>query len=489
MNAQQEHRLAEIRECLAAGRAAEARQRLDDWYPSLSAAALRAFGWQLDELYGACAFARADMEGAAYAYWQAMQHDSHLRSQLEHLSSYLFCLHYLPGISDSELAKQHFLYGRLLQEIPRYAHPRDLHASHEKVRIGYLSANFNRHAAADFMRPFFAQADRQRYETYAYALGPADAVTDSLRGMADHWCSLYSMAPADAAARIYADAPDILVDLGGHSEGGQTLMLMAYRPAPVQLSALGWVDTTGTAAMDYFLSDRCCAAELSPENFSEQIVRLERPHLCYAPLREMPPLPVYEPGQPIVFGSFNNFAKLTEPMLQCWCRLLAQVPESRLVLRDTTALVSRRQALRERLLRLGAPLERVCLQGAAEDYLRAYAGIAIALDTYPYPGGATTCEALYMGVPVITLSGTRHGSRLGASILGSLGLSALVAQTPEEYIEKAAALSHDRLRLAKLHAGLRSRMEKAVLMDGADYMRHLEAAYDEIWHAWLQQRP
>ncbi len=483
---EKERRLREIRRLLSAGDNQKAKQYLDDWYPLLDEQARQSYGWQLDELYGTCAALQADMGSAARAYWQAVQHDCYLRSQLEHFSSYLFCLHYLPGIDHAALAAQYALYGRMLAGTPQLPLRPWLHAAHRRIRVGYLSTNFRQHAAADFFLPLFEAADHQRYEVYAYALGDEDAATKRFQQAADHWRELDPLAMEDNAQQIYEDAIDILIDLSGHSDGGLTLLIMAHKPAPVQVSAIGWVDTTGLPGMDCFLTDSCCALPGEDRCFSERLLRLSRPHLCYQPLRLMPPQTSWTGDHPIVFGSFNNFAKISDEMLHIWKTLLEHVPGSHLELRDTAAFPSRQQALQERADRLGFSAQQLSLHGAADGYLSAYNGIDIALDTSPYPGGATTCEALYMGVPVITMAGERHGSRLGASLLKSLGLVECIAVDADSYIKKAAALSADKERLKTLHGMLRCQMEQSRLMDGADYMRCVEAGYEEIWRGWCQ---
>lgn len=478
-------RIGALRQLLAEGQAAAAREGLDAWYPALGPEELREYGWQLDELYGSCGVLTADMELAAQAYWRAMEHDCYLRSQLEHCSSYLFCLHYLPGISDEELARQHFLYERLLGDIPRFSHRREEHGSHGRIRLGYLSTNFRHHAAADFFLPLFRDADHDRYELYGYSLGEEDAAADRFRQGADHWCRLDPLALEDGAEKIQRDGIDILVDLSGHSDGGLTLALMAHKPAPVQISAIGWVDTTGMPAMDYFLTDSCCALPSADGCFAEKLLRLERPHLCYQPLEPLPVRHSWQEKEGLVFGSFSNFAKLTDEVLGQWKQLLDRVPGSRLELRDTLALPSRQQSVRNRAKGLGFSPAQLSLCGAETGYLQAYGAVDIALDPWPYPGGATTCEALYMGVPVITLAGTRHGSRLGASLLGALELPELIAESPADYIEKAVRLSEDKGRLRELHEGLRHRLERSRLMDGPGYLRALEKAYAGCWQSWL----
>ena len=439
--------------------------------------------WQLDELCGAVFAGLLDMERAAAAYWQASTHDCYLRSQLEHYSSYLFCLHYLPDITPEELLQAHAFYNRMFAAVEPWEHTPGQRQK-TKLRIGYISGDFHEHTSARFIQPLLRCRDTERYEAYVYDLHEQeDWLTKRFRGMADNWRNLSGMPFAAAARQIYEDQIDILFDLAGHSSGGVSLILAGHKPAPIQLSGIGWFDTTGLAAMDYFLTDTCCAPP-GAAGFTEQLVRLEASHLCYMPIRPLPELGVYAVHRPFTFGCFNNFAKLTQEMLILWLTIVRSVPGARLLLKDTAAAPERCQVLRERMLQMGWQADEFELRSGSENYLQEFAALDIALDPYPYPGGGMTCEALLMGVPVITLAGSHHSSRFGVSLLGNAGLSALIAENPAAYKAKALELAADIERLENLHRTLRLSMERSPLMDGPGYMRALEAAYERMWAAW-----
>ena len=442
--------------------------------------------WQLDELAGACYSMLCDMERAAGCYWQASTHDKYLRSQMGHYSSYLFCLHYLSDISAQEMKQAHFFYDRLFADIRRYEHPQGGYGQKKKLRIGYLSTDFHDHAMADFIRPLLSLRDTSRYEAFCYAMqDTSDAVTQECRGLADGWRDLSGKSFADAAQSVFEDGVDILFDLSGHTHGGCTLITAAYKPAPVQISGIGWFDTTGLSAMDYFLTDTYF--EDRQENFCERLLALSKTHMCYMPQQHS--LPSYgRRTAGAAFGCFNNFAKITDEMLVLWLAIVRSVPGASLRLQDTSAMPTRCTALRARALRLGWREDELVLSGGSPDYLQALAQIDIALDPYPYPGGGMTCAALYMGVPVVTMAGNRHGARQGVSLLSNAGLSALIAENPAEYKKIALSLAKDTERCMNLHRTLPQLVQASRLTDGHAYMRELELAYEHIWENWLNSQ-
>ncbi len=398
-------------------------------------------------------------------------------------SNYLFALHYV------EREPQFMLdaarrYGELFQSVPRMKRAPKRRG---KIRVGYISPDFTFHIVALFSFAFFTHFDKSRFEVFGYSLTGENAMAAELSSHASAWRYVGGRTPAEIAERIRADEIDILFDLAGHS-ANNALPVLALRPAPVQISGIGYFDTTGLSAVDYFLTD----AYIDPmgENddcFTEKLLRLPESHLCYRASRagkdsRIASLPAREKGY-ITFGSFNNFAKVTDEILHLWAKILRTVPRSRLFLKTAVfdASDGREEALR-RLEAAGIDPARIRTEGHTAEYLAAYGEVDIALDTFPYPGGGTTCDALYMGVPVVTLTGMRHGARFGASILANLGLAdACCAHTADEYVEKACALAADVQALTVLRRTLRTRMEASPLMDAARYMLHLEAAYEKIW--------
>ena len=402
-------------------------------------------------------------------------------------SNYLFALHYVEREPRFMLDAAH-RYGRLFADVPPIRHTR---SRREKIRVGYISPDFCFHIVALFSFAFFTHFDRERFEVYGYSLSGENAMAAELSSHASAWRYVGGRTAAEIAEKIRADAIDILFDLSGHS-ANNALPVLALRPAPVQISGVGYFDTTGLSTVDYFLTDvHTDPHGKNDDCFTEKLLRLPESHLCYRASHagersKIAPLPAKEKGF-ITFGSFNNFAKVTERMLRLWAKILSAVPRARLFLKTAVfdAADGRDAALR-RLTAAGIDLSRVKTEGHTAEYLAAYGDVDVALDTYPYPGGGTTCDALYMGVPVVTRTGTRHGARFGASILTNIGLADICcAHTDEEYVEKACALAADTARLAVLRRTLRTRMEASPLMDAARYMVQIEAAYEKIWAHWL----
>ncbi len=408
---------------------------------------------------------------------------------LQEYSNYLFYAHdtgaaATKGASMLDLAKA---YGARLADVKPYRHK--VRRRHEKIRIGYVSADFCRHVVAFFGYALLRAYDHGAYEVYCYMNGVEDGVSDEFRGWVDGWRNVAGKSYAAIAKQIASDEIDILFDLGGHT-GGNLLPVFAYRPAPIQLTGIGYFDTTGLAAMDYFLADETTLPAGVDAPFTEQILRMKHSHLCYMWHDDPPapgPLPAGQRGC-VTFGSLNNFAKVNDRVLALWAQVLAAVPQSRLLLKGKIFddAYGCRLAF-EKLARAGIDTARVDVEGASPDYLHAYQRIDIALDTFPYPGGGTTCDALYMGVPVVTLAGTTHHERFGKSILKNLGLGELVAETGADYVRIAAALAQDIPRLKALRQTLRRRMRQSPVMDMTGYVQEIEQLYQRIYWAWLSQ--
>ena len=403
-------------------------------------------------------------------------------------SNYLFALHYLPGVEDARLFAEHCGFARLFEGVRQYEHAAARHR-HARLRIGYLSPDFAMQINAFFIMALFAHRTKERFDIYCYdTRGANDSVTQQMRSLADTWRDVAALSAEERAARIYADEIDILVDLSGHAAGGDTLAVAALRPAPVQVTAIGWFDTTGLPAVDYVLADRWTADDDNAALFLEKPLSLqEHSLLCY-----MPPSSVQhvkgrrERHAAPVFGSFNNFYKITQEQLRLWREIVERVPGARLILKNTEDSAPQERRLRRMAARAGFAEGAVEFRRASSDYLAQYLDVDIALDTWPYPGGGTTCDALYMGVPVVTRYGRRFGSRFGRSLLSAAGIAELSAATPEEYVEKAVALAHEPALLKALQEGLRARLEASPLLDGRGYAREVEGLYEKAWREWLQ---
>ena len=430
-------------------------------------------------------------EEAAEHYLQSFRLKTMAHGKAAEYSNYLFNLHYLSQSQPFMLAAARE-YGRLFASIPRYTHAD--RKPHQKLRIGYLSPDLHFHVVAFFSYAFFNNYDKRRFEVYCYTTCIEDAASQGFRAMVDGWKNVRGLSDARIAQLIYEDEIDILVDLAGHT--GHTLLpVMAYKPASVQVSGIGYFDTTGLPAVDYFLADGytdpvSVAGTANDAYFTEKLLRLPHSHFCFmwhdAP-DEVQPLPCQHNGY-ITFGSLNNFSKVTDAMLRVWSRILERVPGSRLYLKAGIFNNAYGRLLAERRIEAaGIPLSRVIFRPHEQHYLRAYHDIDIALDTYPYPGGGTTCDALYMGVPVITLTGERHNARFGFSLLKNIGLEKCCAAAEDEYIARAVALAGDRVRLGHLRRTLRRRMRQSPVMQADAYMAEVEQGYEKIWQVWQEQ--
>lgn len=425
-------------------------------------------------------------EESAAAYREAVLYAPYLAQQRKLYSDYLLICHYLPHVSDEELAESHFFYQNFFRPKEELQHVRDDHRRHSKIRIGYLSSNFKTHIMSCFMMQLLALADRDRFEIYCYDLGGlSDGAAEQMKSFGNIWRNIALPEAKERARTIAADEIDILFDLGVHTDGGHGLATLGYKAAPVQIAGIGYMSTSGLKAVDYYLSDRF----LDPPGkgdayFSEKLLRLSHSHFCYTPFEEIFKSTIdWQPHERPVFGCFNNSAKISEEMLRLWLTLLRRVPGAKLLLKAWKP-----EALLEKALSLGYCRGEIEVRPMTLDYVHEYMDMDIALDTFPYTGGGTTCEAIYMGVPVVTLAGTRHGTRFGLSLLENVGLGELVSNTPEEYVEKAAALASDAELLAALHKNLRLMMQRSPVMDGKSYVREIEAMYEDVWQAWLDGR-
>lgn len=361
-----------------------------------------------------------------------------------------------------------------------------------RLRIAYVSPDFRTHSVAYFLEPLLAHHHKSEVEVYCYAdVTEADDTTRRLQRLADQWRNTCGMSDAQLAAQIRHDAIDILVDLAGHTAGNR-LPVFAQRAAPCQLAWLGYPNTTGLAAMDYRLSDAIADPPgIADQYYTERLIRLPHGFLCYQGPADLEPAPRRDSMGGVTFGSFNNLAKLGPGVLDLWVQILGQAPHSRLLLKNRSL---EDPACRERLLahfaRHGIAAERLELlgwQSTAQAHLQLYQSIDIALDSFPYNGTTTTCEALWMGVPVITLRGDHHAGRVGASLLTHIGLEELIANDPAAYLQRALALAEDEARRRSFHESLRQRMQASALCDGEGFSREVEAAYRAIWEAWCRR--
>lgn len=359
------------------------------------------------------------------------------------------------------------------------------------LNIGYVSPDFRLHPVALFLLPLLNHHDRARHRIHLYATrAGADDTTARLRSAADEWRDIAALSDDEAADMIRRDGIDVLVDLAGHT-GWNRLLLFARRPAPVQLSWLGYLNTTGMRAMDARLTDVIATPEAFDALHTERIVRLPGCQWCFQPLVDAPDVSPSPPsrGGTVTFGSFHNLVKVGPAVIALWSRLLRQLPRSRLLLM-AKGLADGRQDLLERFGAEGVAADRIELRNAVpyRQYLATYGEVDIALDAFPYSGGTTTCESLWMGVPVVTWAFPAVAGRGAASILSAAGLPELVAESPEQYLSIAADLAASPPRLEALRASLRGRMRQSPLMDAPRFAAGIEDAYRALWGAWCAKR-
>jgi len=404
-------------------------------------------------------------------------------------SNMLLAMHYSKGDDARVMYEAHLEWARQhARDLPRLEHPARTSAAGRKLNIGYVSPNFQHHAVAWAIEPVFAAHDRSAFRTFFYStVANPDAVTRRFMALCDEWRDIRAMPHDEAARLVRQDRIDILVDLAGHTAGGRPL-LFARKPAPVQVNWQGYPNTTGLSQVDYRITDAWADPEGEADrHHTEKLVRLKTGFFCYAPPPDAPEPgvpPVLESGR-ITFGSFNNLAKVTPETIALWSRILAGLPQARLVMKaHALGEEGARRAVHGHFAANGVDAGRVELFGPVASHgghLGAYRDLDIALDPFPYQGTATTCEALWMGVPVVALAGRTHLSRVSVSVLHRVGLDEWIAATPEEYVRKAIELAQDTRRLRELHAGLRERVRASSLLDAAGFARALEDAYRGMW--------
>lgn len=406
-------------------------------------------------------------------------------------SGMLFAMHFWTQCTPQSLKKELAEFDRrhtqaLTTAATPHTNSRD---PDKKLRIGYVSPDFYSHTLSFFNIPLFESHDHNRFEIHCYAnTVTPDHITDRFRKAADHWHDVLHVSDADLAAQIRRDGIDILIDLTMHMQHNRA-MVFARKPAPVQAAWIAYPGSTGMAAIDYRISDPYLDPPGMDETiYSERTLRLPHCFWCYDPFTDEPSVmpPPSADGKAITFGCLNNFCKINPDILRIWARILAHLPESQLLILCDHG--THRQKLFDALSNLGISPQRVELiaRTPRRQYLELYHRIDITLDTFPYNGHTTTMDSIWMGVPVVSLAGERIVARGGLSILSNVGLSELVAQSEDQYVQLALELANDPKRLLDLRLSMRERMRASPLMDAHGFARNMERLFRRMWQRWCE---
>ena len=405
----------------------------------------------------------------------------------------LFVLNFDDRIGAEELFARHKAFGERYERThaPRFSSYANRPDRDRPLRIGYVGGDFRAHPVGFAFLPLVDRHDRARCEAYCYSVYEvADRYTRHIAERADRWRNVALAPPAEVADLIQRDGVDILVDLSGYT-GIPTFDILALRPAPVQAGWLGYLSTTGLTRIDYRITDAFADPPGLAERFhTEKLLRLPHSQWCYRALLaiEPPPSPPCAGNGFVTFGAFNQSAKISATTRGLWAEILKRVPGSRLLMVGVSPGPATQRVLDD-FASQGVSPGAVSVQPRVsfEDYFRLIGSVDIALDPWPYSGGTTTCDTLWMGTPVLTLTGTRSVSRSASSALGVLGLHDWIAATPEEYVAKAVAFARDAGALAQLRGSLRARMQASPLMDEARFVRDMEDLYRQMWRRWCDK--
>ena len=403
-------------------------------------------------------------------------------------SALLFLMSNNPTIDQQTLFDEHKHWGQEHASRQFERRFKNSRQTNRRLRIGYVSPDFRQHAVASYFEPVLLAHDGQRMETVCYAdLAAPDATTARLQNAADHWRMITGYSDEQVADMILADEVDILVDLAGHTSGNR-LTLFGLRPAPVQVTCIGYPNTTGVPAMDYRLSCEVQNPSAEPTYHTEELIRMERGSFCFKRPQVSPPpskLPAASNGY-LTFGSLHRPMKITEEVRDLWADVLSSCDQSRLVVFNTRFNQDSSEELLSGLVRRGIEADRIDIPSEipGDTYLNIYERVDIGLDVFPWAGATTTMEAVWMGVPTIALYGDRRSARSTAAVMSHIGHPELIAHDKVQYVQIATELAGDLARLAGLRASLRVEAEGTVL-DSSRFTRELEAIYRSIWESWV----
>jgi predicted O-linked N-acetylglucosamine transferase (SPINDLY family) len=439
---------------------------------------------------------KGQLDEAVNCYQKALQLDSTLDMAYENMRyafhARLMMMNYNPNYTAQTILSEHVRFAKQYAESLYPAHPtypNDCSRT-RRLRIGYVSPDFRQHPVACFIEPVLSAHNRENFEIFCYSdVKVTDGVTTRIQGYADQWRTIVGMSDEKVAEVVREDAIDILVDLAGHTDSNR-MLVFARKPSPVQVTWIGYPLTTGLATIDYKIVDAYTDPPGMTEQFyTEELARMPESFLCYLPDSESPEvgsLPTLASGH-ITFGSFNNFVKVSPKVIDLWTAIMRAIPDCSLMMKGKSFLdkASCHYAI-NMFTQEGIDPERIILQPFEQSpsYWESYNLVDIGLDTFPWNGITTTCDALWMGVPVITLAGSAYASRAGVSLLTNVGIPELVARTPEEYISIAVNLAADLTKLQSLREHLREMMRRSPLCDANKFTANLESCYHKMWETW-----
>lgn len=444
-------------------------------------------GWKT---LASCTCARGDAAASIEYFKKALE----LRPEWDDIQSCIaFNSTYIPDLTAEAIFQCHLDWAKC-HEAPmlerQYRHPPGT-APGKRLRIGYVSGDFFNHPVGLLMQGVLQQHNHGNFEIHCFsASGASDHITAILRASSDYWHQIELMPDEELAELVKTQDIDILVDLSGHT-AGKRLKAFALKPAPIQATWIGYFHSTGMTSVDYFITDRYTTPQPSAQFFSEIPVRMPHSRFCYTPFDFAPEVsepPFHKTGY-VTFGSFNRLAKLTEPVVEAWSRIVANVPGAKLMIKDW-GLFDHETAerLKKRFQACGLAPERLILRSGS-NYLQMfeqYAEVDIALDPFPFNGGMTTLDSLWMGVPVVTLAGVAVVARQSTSMLSNLELEELIFPDVDSYIAGAVALALDKDRLATLRCIIRPKMSRSPLCDAEQFTADLEMLYRRMWQAWCR---
>ena len=436
---------------------------------------------------GECLLSAGEEEASVECFRKVLDIDPECSAAADNL---LLAMNYDPAYDQKSLFEEHIRwFGRRPEPVRSFANDPD---PRRPLKIGYVSPDFCRHPAASFLEPLILNHNRDEFKVFCYSQTThQDQRTEMFKKQAQNWREIERLDDNSAVELIKEDKIDILIDCAGHMNGNR-LGIFALRAAPVQISGIGYPNTTGLKSMDYRLTDAIADPPGEADLHTEKLIRLESGFCCYAPPESAPDvscLPALENGF-VTFGSTHTLSRLNKDVLRLWADVLDAVDKSRLLVFRSTLSDNSISRLRELCVKSGIDPDRIGFRREvpSEGHLKIYSDIDLLLDTFPWSGHTTSCEALWMGVPVITLRGDRHAGRMVSSVLDKIGLREAVAESAEEYVKIARRLTSDLNRLALLRASLREKMKNSELCDGAKYTGCLEKHLREIWIDWCERQ-